>query len=115
MGVRDGVAFGPLLIKDGLVQNFNPTATGLNPRTVIGQNADGAIVLLVADGRDADSPGASYGDMAQLCLELGMVSALNLDGGPSSTMVIEGRQVNGNGINSGFRAVPCAVLIAPAK
>ena len=115
MGVRDGVAFGPLLIKDGVKQNFNPTATGLNPRTVIGQNKDGAIVLLVADGRDADSPGASYDDMADLCLELDMVSALNLDGGPSSTMVIEGKQINGTGINSGFRAVPCAVLIAPAE
>ncbi|MCR4621666.1 MAG: phosphodiester glycosidase family protein [Clostridiales bacterium] len=113
LGARDAVAFGPVLIKDGKIQEFNASKTGLNPRTVIGQNAEGEIVLLVADGRHPDSPGASYGDMASLCADLGLVNALNLDGGPSSAMVVSGKRVNGTDVLSGLRYLPCAILVAP--
>jgi len=53
IGVRDAVSFGPILIVNGVPAKVTGTAGGLNPRTAIGQRADGAVLLLVIDGRTA--------------------------------------------------------------
>lgn len=77
---------GPL-IKDGVVQT-NVGPAGVHPRTAIGTKADGRIVLFEIDGR---SPGFSEGvetdELARLLKDLGVVDAMNLDGGGSSTFV----------------------------
>nr|WP_274528679.1 phosphodiester glycosidase family protein [Paenibacillus piscarius] len=77
---------GPL-IKDGVVQT-NVGPAGVHPRTAIGTKADGSIVLFEIDGR---SPGISEGvetdELARLLKDLGVVTAMNLDGGGSSTFV----------------------------
>ncbi len=65
--------------------------SGLNPRTAIGQRADGALLLLVTDGRGKSGHlGASAQDLIEIMLEYKAVNAANLDGGSSSTMVLNG-------------------------
>ena len=65
--------------------------SGLNPRTAIGQRADGALLLLVTDGRGKSGHlGASAQDLIEIMLEYGAVNAANLDGGSSSSMVFNG-------------------------
>ena len=68
-GLRDAVSFGPVFIVNGNVVDITGNGGGLNPRTVIGQRADGAVLLLVIDGRQAHSLGASYKDCAQVMLD----------------------------------------------
>ena len=60
---------------------------GVNPRTVIGQRADGAVIFLAIDGRQAGSLGGSYADIIDIMQEFGAVNACNLDGGSSTVML----------------------------
>ncbi len=87
--IRDAVTFGPILIVNGEPCEIKGTGGGLNPRTAIGQRADGAVLLLVVDGRQANSPGATFSDLVDILLNFGAVNAANLDGGASSYMVYE--------------------------
>jgi exopolysaccharide biosynthesis protein len=88
LGIRDGVAFGPVLIMDGKgnAEVYNNKSGGQNPRTCIGQRADGAVIFLCIDGRQANSLGGTYADCIDILTEYGAVNACNLDGGSSSTM-----------------------------
>lgn len=85
--IRDGCCFGPVLLMDGVI---NETAynqnSGYNPRTAIGQRADGAIILLCIDGRQLGSMGGTYRDIINIMVEYGAVNACNLDGGSSTVM-----------------------------
>ena len=54
-GVRDAVAWGPLLVVNGQPMEVGDSGGGLNPRTAIGQRADGAVLMLVIDGRQTNS------------------------------------------------------------
>ena len=62
------------------------------PRTAIGTNRNGRyLYIIVVDGRQPFySNGATLSDLAQIFIEQGAYIAMNLDGGGSSTMVIEG-------------------------
>lgn len=77
---------GPL-VKDGIPQ-LNVGPEGVHPRTAIGTKADGSIVLFEIDGR---APGFSEGvetdELAKMLKDMGVVNAMNLDGGGSSTFV----------------------------
>ena len=86
--IRDGCEFGPPLIINGEVnQEAYNKASGLNPRTAIGQRADGAVIFVCIDGRQAGSPGGTYKDVTDIMIEYGAVNACNLDGGSSSIMM----------------------------
>lgn len=88
LGIRDGCEFGPVLIQDGKVnQKTYNSNSGRNPRTAIGQRADGAVIFLCIDGRQADSLGGTYSEVIDLMLEYGAVNACNMDGGSSSVML----------------------------
>jgi len=79
------------LVINGEARELNGKGSGLNPRTAIGQRADGALLLLVTDGRGkAGHLGASASDLINIMLEYGAVNAANLDGGSSSCMYYEG-------------------------
>ncbi|MCR5583925.1 MAG: phosphodiester glycosidase family protein [Lachnospiraceae bacterium] len=79
------------LIINGEKREMNGMGSGLNPRTAIGQRADGALLLLVTDGRGASGHiGASASDLIALMEEYGAVNAANLDGGSSSCMYYNG-------------------------
>lgn len=77
-----------LLVKDGEVQPNGDSA--VHPRTAIGTKADGSVVMIEIDGR---APGFSEGvqlqELGQIMKNLGVVQALNLDGGGSSTVVVK--------------------------
>ena len=88
LGIRDGCEFGPPLIINGEVnQEAYNKASGLNPRTAIGQRPDGAVIFVCIDGRQAGSPGGTYKDVTDIMIEYGAVNACNLDGGSSSIMM----------------------------
>lgn len=87
--IRDAVSFSPILIKNGQPTNVRGYSLGLNPRTAIGQRIDGAVLLLVIDGRQPSSLGATYQDLIDIMMEYGAVNACNLDGGSSSLMVYD--------------------------
>lgn len=75
------------LIINGEKREVNGKGSGANPRTVIGQRKDGAVLLLVTDGRGASGHlGATASDLIDIMEEYGAVNAANLDGGSSSTM-----------------------------
>lgn len=110
-GVRDALSFGPILIVNGEASAVNGEGSGLNPRTAIGQRADGAILLLVIDGRQVNSLGASYGDVVQIMLNYGAVNAANLDGGSSSLMYYEGEYINSCASLYGPRNMPTSIIV----
>ena len=91
--IRDGVTFpvGPILVSNG---NPLSTASSVNPRSAIGQRADGAILMLVIDGRQAHSIGCTYDDLTEIMMDYGSVNACNLDGGSSSVLWYDGAYIN---------------------
>ena len=111
LGLTTAVSFnrGPILIQNGEIRTN--LGGGLNPRTCIGQTADGTILLLVVEGRRPDSLGATYDDLAQLMAEHGAVNAANLDGGSSSEMCYEGEKIIRNSSYVGARQLPTAILV----
>ena len=88
LNIRDGCCFGPPLIINGEVNDaaYN-SASGLNPRTAVGQRSDGAVIFVCADGRQPGSMGATYRDITDIMIEYGAVNACNMDGGSSTIMV----------------------------
>ncbi len=86
------VSFGPILVSNG--EPVEPPSSSVNPRTAIGQRADGAIIMLVIDGRQVHSIGATYQDMMDLMLDYGAINAINMDGGSSTVMYYDNRYVN---------------------
>jgi len=113
LGIRDAVSFGPALVINGEPCEVSGISSGLNPRTAIGQRSDGAVLLLVIDGRQLHSQGATYEDMAEVFLEYGAVNAYNLDGGSSSMMWFNGEYVNKSASLIGIRPVPTTFLVLP--
>lgn len=73
-----------------------------DPRTAVGINRNGRyIYLVVVDGRQPFySEGATFKELAQLMADLGAYYAMNLDGGGSSTMVIQGKDGQPHILNS---------------
>lgn len=109
--LQNAVTFGPVLVYDGHALAITGSGGGINPRTVIGQKADGTVLLLVIDGRQPNSLGATYSDCQDLMLEYGAIVAFNLDGGSSSVMVYNGEIINSVVSMNGDRSVPTAWLV----
>lgn len=110
-GLRDAVFFGPSLIINGVPSEVKGTGGGLNPRTAIGQRADGAILLLVVDGRQANSIGALYQDLIAELIKFGAVNAYNLDGGSSSELIYQGKRISTCASLYGARPLPTSILV----
>ncbi len=111
MGIRDAVSFGPALIVNGVPANYSGVGSGLNPRTAIGQRADGAVLLLVIEGRQTSSMGASMSDLIDIMIEYGAVNAANLDGGMSSSMIYNGEEIITNCTLRYPRRIPTAFVV----
>lgn len=100
-GIRDAVVFQdeatdknnhfvPLIV-NGVSRKINGLGSGANPRTAIGQRKDGAILMLVTDGRGAGGHiGATAGDLIAVMQKYGATNAANLDGGSSTCMFYNG-------------------------
>ena len=107
---HDGVASS--LIINGEIQTQN-LQSGVNPRTAIGQRSDGAILLLVLDGRSINTLGATMENVVDVMLQYGAVNAGNLDGGSSSVMVYGGEIINNCASVTGPRYIPTGFIVLP--
>ena len=111
LGIRWGAAFGPVLIRDGVLSDPETLRSDLNPRSAIGQREDGAILLLVVDGRQVVSMGATVADMAEVMRSFGAVNACNLDGGTSALLWYRGEYLNDRAELFRPRPVPDVFLV----
>jgi exopolysaccharide biosynthesis protein len=83
-----------------------------NPRTIAGITARGELLLVAIDGRQPGySVGASFDEEAGVMRALGAVDAVNLDGGGSTTLVIDGELVNRPSDATGERPIGDALLL----
>lgn len=110
-GIQFGCSFGPVLVSNGEPLSTDTLVSGVNPRSAIGQRADGAVLLLVIEGRQARSLGATYADLADIMLGYGAVNACNLDGGSSSMLWFEDGYVNNCASVVGIRPIPTGFLV----
>lgn len=119
---------GPELVRDGR-QHATPNRDGMvrpgdpsfyygwvdkrNPRTIAGIDGRGRILLVTVDGRATTSLGLSIAESAALAQALGMRDAINLDGGGSTTMVVDDQVINTPSDAAGERPVGDAILVLP--
>ncbi len=108
--IQYAASYGPALVINGAPSGAY-LGGGLNPRTAIGQRADGAILLLVINGRSVDSLGATLDDLTSIMIEHGAINASNLDGGSSSIMIYNGEYITSSAYVFGERVVPTAILV----
>ena len=93
------ISGGPYLVRGGEVY-VDMTAQklsaigGRNPRTAIGYTKDNHLIMLTADGREGASVGLTLMELANLMKEFGCINAMNLDGGGSTVMYVQGQVVN---------------------
>lgn len=112
LNLRCAVSFGPVIIINGNATIKNGTGGwGMQPRTAIAQRKDGAILMLVIDGRQKGSLGATLRQVQDILLDNGAYNAFNLDGGASTTMVYNGNVVNSPSDILGERYVPNAFIV----
>jgi len=109
--VFDAVGGSPMLLRDGKATSICSTCAR-QPRTAVGVTADGTILLVVVDGRSRRSAGVTLGGLRGIMRDLGAVTALNLDGGGSSEMVVDGEVVN-DPSDGHERHITNAILILP--
>lgn len=118
---RQALGGGGMILENGQpVQELNESRerlgrtfmTARHPRTLVATNADRSIVWMVTvDGRQESSIGMTFSDMADFLLSLGATDALNLDGGGSTAMVVDGQVVNRPSDITGERAVANVLLL----
>ncbi len=118
---RSALAAGPVLIDGGRIVEYDSDKsfyTGRHPRTLIGKRADGEVVMVVIDGRfKGRGEGATIAETAYIARLLGLVEALNLDGGGSSTLwtarkgVLNHPYDNHRFDHAGERAVPNCIVV----
>jgi hypothetical protein len=108
----------PVLLRDG--RPVFPNATDgftrfKNPRTLLGWNPSGEIVMVAVDGRRDDAEGMSLAQAADLLLGLGATDAVNFDGGGGTTFVVDGEVKNlpSDETNPGPPAYPDGHVVAP--
>ena len=93
--IRDGMQYRPSLILNGEKVVSDSAGWGLQPRTTMGQCANGVVLILVMDGRQVGySLGATMEDCADILLEYGAVTAAACDGGSSSVIGYKGEIIN---------------------
>lgn len=120
---EDAVAGVPQLIKNGRIditweqeKASRAFVETRHPRTAVAKMKDGKFLMVTVDGRQ---PGVSVGmnlhELADYLLSLGAVDAMNLDGGGSTTMFLDGKVVNTPSDKEGERKVGDAILITLRK
>ena len=122
---RSVLAVGPVLIDGGRIVEYDSDKTfytGRHPRTLIGKRADGEVVMAVIDGRfRGEGEGTTITETAYIARLLGLVDALNLDGGGSSTLwtarkgVLNHPYDNHRFDHAGERAVPNCIVVRSKK
>ena len=116
--IASAIGGGPVIVRDGgpvFRANEAFSADQLsprNPRTAVGQMADGRVILLVVDGREGGySVGVTAWELAQTMVRLGAVTASALDAGGSSTLAFDGQLLNRPSDPGGERPVSTALML----
>ena len=116
-GMVDAVEFGPFLIVNGKAAEIQGNGGwGIASRTVLAQRKDGIVLFLVIDGRNAGySLGIDMNGLIKILTRYKAYNAVNLDGGGSTTLAVEGKLTNkpccSVDANSGQRYVPNAWIV----
>ena len=106
-GVKHIISGGPYLVKNGEVfvdmtaQKLGSIG-GRNPRSAIGYTADNNFILVAVDGREGSSIGMTLMELANFMKSIGCVNAMNLDGGGSTVMYVNGQVVNKPQVRGGI-------------
>ncbi|HEY9364699.1 MAG TPA: phosphodiester glycosidase family protein [Chitinophagaceae bacterium] len=118
--MKTAVGGGPVLLQDGNIKISNneemkfsgKAINDRHPRTAIGYTSDNRLVILVIQGRTPGiAEGATLLQEAQILKDLGCTEALNLDGGGSSCMLVNGKETITPSDKSGQRAVPAVFIV----
>ncbi len=122
--MKTAIGGGPVLIQKGKVYitNYDESMfTGKaiddkHPRTAMGYTKDNKLIILVVQGRfPGIAEGASLNHLAKILLDIGCVEALNLDGGGSSCLLINGKETIKPSDKEGQRPVPAVFIIQQNK
>lgn len=123
----DIMTSGPLLLKDGQRESYRTDrtfVTNRHPRSAVGIRPDGTILFLTVDGRIKESAGMSLDELTKTLLWLGCTEAINLDGGGSTTLYVDGFPWdgivncpvnNGRFDHKGERAVSNILMVIPME
>lgn len=117
--MKTAVGGGPVLIQEGKVliaNNIEEKFSGKaiedqHPRTAIGYTRDNNLIIFVCEGRAKNAAGLSLGQMAEIMQKLGCYEALNLDGGGSTTLLVNGKLVNHPSTMGFQRPVPSVFMV----
>lgn len=117
--VRTAVGGGPVLVQNGEVDITNneemkfagKAIDDRHPRTAMGYTKDDKLIVFVCEGRSDNAAGLSLIQLANVMKEIGCVEALNLDGGGSSCMLINGKETNIPSSKGEQRQIPSVFLI----
>jgi hypothetical protein len=118
--MKTAVGGGPVLVQNGQIKITNEeelkfTGKGINdkhPRTCMGYTTDGYLIIMGIQGRFTGiAAGATLEQEAKLLIDLGCVEALNLDGGGSSCMLVNGKETITPSDKEGERKVPAVFII----
>ncbi len=118
--LEDAVSGVPQLIKNGKIEitweqekSSKSFVETKHPRTAVAKLKDGKFLMITVDGRSEASGGIGLQNLAEILLELGATDAMNLDGGGSTTMFLDGKVINKPSDKEGERKVGDAILVTP--
>ncbi|KPU26324.1 hypothetical protein TR13x_10655 [Caloranaerobacter sp. TR13] len=87
--IKTAIGSGTFIVKDGNIADFTLNIKGKHPRTALGINKNkDELILVTVDGRDTSYKGVDLNTLAEIMIDLGAYEAVNLDGGGSTTMVL---------------------------
>lgn len=118
--VQTAVGGGPVLVQDGKIWITNneelkfagKAIDDKHPRTAIGYTADNKLILLVVEGRNPrKAEGASLRQLADIMVQIGCIEAMNLDGGGSSCLLVNGKETIYPSDKGQQRPVPAVLLV----
>ncbi|WP_353550301.1 phosphodiester glycosidase family protein [Sediminibacterium sp. KACHI17] len=118
--MQTAVGGGPVLVQNGMIKITNneeikfagKAIDDKHPRSAMGYTADGRLIFLAVEGRfPGKAEGATLTQLAQMLKDIGCTEALNLDGGGSSCILINGKQTIQPSDKEGQRAVPAVFVV----
>ncbi|HEX8314641.1 MAG TPA: phosphodiester glycosidase family protein [Flavisolibacter sp.] len=121
--MQTAIGGGPVIVQNGDVRITNEyekmfTGKAINdkhPRTAMGYTKDNKLIILVIEGRTKESGGATLVQESQILKDVGCIEALNLDGGGSSCLLINGKETIKPSDAKGQRPVPAVFMILQKK
>lgn len=117
--MKTAIGGGPVLLQNDEIKITNneerkfagKAINNHEPRTAIGYTKDQKLIILVCEGRSDSAAGLTLTQLAKIFKDLNCVEALNLDGGGSSCLLINGKETNTPSSKGVQRPVPSVFLI----